>query len=139
MDSQELPHNFRKKVCESVELIPEGPDRYIVKTPFAFEDGDILKVVLAQAGTGWYLTDEGHTFMHLLHDELDIDAQTPRRLLDQVLATHDVENTDGELWAHLKEDQIGDSLFSFLQALIKISDLAHMTRVHFQNDNIRNK
>jgi len=130
MESQELLKDFRRKVCESVDLAQEGVDRFIVKTPFTFEDGDVLKVVLALEGDCWYLTDEGHTFMHLSYDEVDIEAKTRRRLLDQVLATYGVENRDGELRADLREDQMGDSFFSFLQALTKISDLTYMTREH---------
>jgi hypothetical protein len=133
MDSQELLKDFRKKVCESVDLVQEGLDRFIVKTPFTFEDGDVLKVVVTQDGDGWYLSDEGHTFMHLSYDEIDIEAKTRRRLLDQVLATYKVENRNGELRAVLREDQVGDSLFSFLQALTKISDLTYMTREHVRS------
>jgi hypothetical protein len=133
MDSQELLKDFRKKVCESVDLVQEGVDRFIVKTPFTFEDGDALKVVVARDADGWYLSDEGHTFMHLSYDEIDIEAKTRRRLLDQVLATYRVENRDGELRAQLMEDQMGDSLFSFLQALTKISDLTYMTREHVRS------
>lgn len=130
MDNQELLKDFRKKVCDSVGLVQEGLDRFIVKTPFTFEDGDVLKVVLVREGNDWYLTDEGHTFMHISYDEVDIEAKTRRRLLDQVLATFKVANREGELRAQLKEDQMGDSLFSFLQALTKISDLTYMTREH---------
>ena len=130
MDNQVLLKEFRKKVCESVDLIKEGLDRFLVKTPFTFEDGDVLKVVLLRDGNEWYLTDEGHTFMHISYDEVDIEAKTRRRLLDQVLATYGVKNRDGELRAQLKEDQMGASLFSFLQALTKISDLTYMTREH---------
>ena len=130
MDSRELLKEFRRKVCDSVDLVQEGLDRFIVRTPFTFEDGDALKVVLVSEGDGWYLTDEGHTFMHLSYDDVDIEAKTRRRLLDQVLATYRVENRDGELRAGLREDQMGDSLFSFLQTLTKVSYLAYMTREH---------
>ena len=133
MDSQELLGDFRRKVCESVDLLPEGLDRFLVRTPFTFEDGDVLKVVVARDHDGWYLTDEGHTFMHLSYEDIDIEAKTRRRLLDQVLATYKVENKDGELRAVLREDQMGDSLFSFLQALTKISDLTYMTREHVRS------
>lgn len=130
MDNQELLNDFRKKVCDSIDLIQEGLDRFIVKTPFTFEDGDLLKVVLLREDNEWYLTDEGHTFMHISYDEVDIEAKTRRRLLDQVLATYMVENKEGELRTQLRMDQMGDSLFSFLQALTKISDLTYMTREH---------
>jgi hypothetical protein len=127
MDPRELLKDFRKKACGSVDPVQEGVDRFVVKTPFTFEDGDVLKVVVAQESNGWYLTDEGHTFMHLSYDEVDIEAKTRRRLLDQVLATYKVENRDGEPRAPLREDQMGDSPFSFLQAFTKISSLTYVS------------
>ena len=133
MESQELIERLTDAVSESISFVPDGEDRFVVRTPFTFDDGDVLKVVVARDDGGWYLTDEGHTFMHLSYEDIDIEAKTRRRLLDQVLATYKVENRDGELRAVLREDQMGDSLFSFLQALTKISDLTYMTREHVRS------
>jgi len=130
MDDQELIKVFRKKVYDSFDLIQGGLDRFLVKTPFTFEDGDVMKVVLARDDKGWYLTDEGHTFMHISYDEVGIESKTRRRLLDQVLATYMVENKEGELRTQLRMDQMGDLLISFLQALTRISDLTYLTREH---------
>ena len=44
--------DFRRKVGEGVRLAGEGVNRYRVFTPFLFEDGDHLAVVLKQEGVG---------------------------------------------------------------------------------------
>jgi hypothetical protein len=99
-----------------------------VVTPFTFEDGDVLKVVMRADGDGWALTDEGHTFMHISYYEVDLDSKTRRRLMDQVLATYGVQDNDGELTLRVVGDRYGDSLFTFLQALTKISDITYLKR-----------
>lgn len=73
MDIESLENEFRKKVCDEIEIIREGKDRFVVATPFTFEDGDNLNTILKKNGTGWYFTDEGHTFMHLSYDDLDFE------------------------------------------------------------------
>ena len=40
-----------------------------VFTPFMFEDGDQLVIVLKKVGeSGGYSTDEAHTYMHLTYE-----------------------------------------------------------------------
>jgi hypothetical protein len=57
---------FKRDVSDELEIVREGPDRYVVITPLAFGDGDVLPIVLRrQDNDGWLLTDEGHTFMQL--------------------------------------------------------------------------
>jgi len=58
-----IERDFKRAVCESVRLVPEGLDRFRVFTPFMFDDGDHLAIVLKRQRDGWALTDEGHTFM----------------------------------------------------------------------------
>ena len=42
-------------------------DRYQVFTPFLFDDGDHLVIVLKRNNSHWVLSDEGHTYMHLTY------------------------------------------------------------------------
>jgi hypothetical protein len=120
--------DFRKKVCETIELEEVGLDRFMVHTPFTFDDGDVLRVILRRDADGWALTDEGHTLMHVSYYEVDLDSKTRRRLMDQVLATYRVEDLEGELRLRVVDDRYGDCLFSFLQALTKISDITYLKR-----------
>ncbi|MDZ7814842.1 MAG: DUF1828 domain-containing protein [Planctomycetota bacterium] len=64
---QAIEAEFKQKVCDEISLHQEGVDRYRVLTPFCFDDGDHLCILLKRSESHWLLTDEGHTFMHLYH------------------------------------------------------------------------
>jgi hypothetical protein len=123
-----LLEDFRKRVCESIDLYPEGVDRFLVKTPFTFDDGDILKVVLKRSSKGWCLSDEGHTFMHLSYKDINLDTKGRRQVIDKIISTQGIINREGELLMTILDERYGDSLFTFLQALTKVTDLTYLSR-----------
>ena len=43
-------------------------NRFLVFTPFTFDDGDHLAIVLKRYDKHWFLSDEGHTYMHLSYE-----------------------------------------------------------------------
>lgn len=122
--------DFRIKVCDQVNISQEGITRYRVFTPFLFEDGDHLAVVLRQGSAGWVLSDEGHTYMHLTYDleEKDLQKGTRQKIITNALSAFNVQDCDGELILPIVENHYGDALFSFAQALLKITDIAYLTR-----------
>jgi len=61
MAIEAIEEEFRRKVCSQIHLRPEGINRYRVFTPFVFDDGDNLAIVLKDEDGAWTLTDEGHT------------------------------------------------------------------------------
>lgn len=128
MESVELA--FREKVSGMLHLAREGVDRYRVFTPFLFEDGDHLSIVLKRDGGMWALSDEGHTYMHLTYDldERDLHKGTRQRIITNALSVFAVEDRDGELLLRVPEERYGDALYSFVQALIKVSDVTYLTR-----------
>lgn len=121
---------FREKVSSKLRLSPEGMDRYRVFTPFLFEDGDHLSIVLKREGEEWVLSDEGHTYMHLTYDleEKDLLRGTRQKLITSALTTFRVEDHGGELLLRIPDDRYGDALYSFVQALLKISDVTYLSR-----------
>lgn len=125
-----IERDFREKVCEEIHLVAEGENRFRVFTPFLFEDGDHLAVVLRREPSGWMLTDEGHTFMHLTYDieEKDLYRGTRQKIITNTLSTFSVEDQDGRLLLPVRNEQFGDALFSFVQALLKITDITFLTR-----------
>ena len=46
MTTDAIEQDFKQKVCKQLRLASEGVSRYRVFTPFMFEDGDHLAVVL---------------------------------------------------------------------------------------------
>lgn len=67
MTMHAVADDFHTKVSAKVRLAGEGVDRYRVFTPFLFEDGDHLSIVLKREGAQWVLSDEAHTYMHLTY------------------------------------------------------------------------
>ncbi len=79
---------FRDKVCEKLTISSEGIERYRVFTPFMFEDGDHLAILLKSENGKWLLSDEGHTYMHLTYDldEKDLQRGTRQKLITNALS-----------------------------------------------------
>lgn len=130
MTTDSITQQFRQKVCDQVRMEPEGIDRYRVFTPFIFEDGDHLVVVLKHEDGRWVLSDEGHTFMHLTYDldEKDLRSGGRQKIIPDTLSVYTVEDHNGELILTIEDDQFGDALYSYVQALLKISDVSFLTR-----------
>jgi hypothetical protein len=127
---ENITRDFRTKVCESVRIESEGVDRFRVFTPFMLQDGDHLAVLLRRENGRWVLTDEGHTLMHLTYDldEEDLRHGTRAKLIDTALSAFSVEDRDGELVLPVPEERYGDALYSFVQALLRITDVTYLSR-----------
>ncbi len=125
-----IERSFREKVSASVRVASEGLDRYRVFTPFLFEDGDHLAIVLRRRGKKWTLSDEGHTYMHLTYDmeEKDFRQGTRQKIISNALSMFSVVDQDGELLLEVEDDQYGDALYTFVQVLLKIADVSFLSR-----------
>lgn len=131
MDINDIEKQFKEKVCKEIEIMQEGIDRYFISTPFTFEDGDSLVIVFKKEKQNWILTDEGHTFMHISYFmDIDVLIEDGKRkeIVDGVLSMYSVKNRDGELMIEIPNAEYGDALFSFVEALIKITDTTYLSR-----------
>ena len=130
MNAKDIATAFREKVCNEIHVTSEGVDRYRVVTPFEFDDGDGIVVVLKRTGSEWQLTDEAHTFMRLTYDmdETDLFRGTRQKLIANALDMSCVEDRDGELVLAVPDERFGDALFSFVQAILRISDVTYLSR-----------
>jgi hypothetical protein len=130
MTIETIERAFHEKVSTKIRLYGEGMGRYRVFTPFLFEDGDHLAIVLKHEKSNWTLSDEGHTYMHLTYDldEKDLQRGGRQKILTSALSVFQVEDREGELVLPVPNDQFGDALFSFIQALMKIADVSFLTR-----------
>ena len=130
MSIETIEIDFRRKVGETIRLAGEGVNRFRVFTPFLFEDGDHLAIVLLRETGGWVLSDEGHTYMHLTYDldEKDLQKGNRQKIVSNALSAFSVEDREGELRLTIPEERYGDALFSFIQALLKISDVTYLSR-----------
>lgn len=131
----EIEQSFKEKVSDKIRISSEGIDRYRIFTPFIFDDGDNLAVVLRRHGSRIELTDEAHTYMHLTYSirERDLQSGTRYQIISNTLSTFGVQDVDGELILEVPDHQYGDALFSFIQAILKISDVSFLTRDHVKS------
>lgn len=130
MIMESIERDFREKISTKIRVAGEGRDRYRVFTPFMFEDGDHLAIVLKGEQSGWLLSDEGHTYMHLTYDldEKDLQKGTRQKIITNTLSLFQVQDREGELVMRVREEQYGDALYSFIQALLRIADISFLSR-----------
>ncbi len=135
-----IEQDFRNKVCEQVNLKHEGSNRYRVLTPFRFPDGDHLSILLSRNEDRWWLTDEGHTYLHLTYDldEAALASGGRQEIISNALAAFDVQEVGSELRRAIEGDDFGNALYSYIQALLKITDVTFLSRERvrstFQHD-----
>lgn len=130
MSIETIERQFHEKVSKKIRLASEGIERYRVFTPFLFEDGDHLVIVLKKEGTRWVLSDEAHTYMHLTYDldERDLQRGTRQKIISNALSTFRIDDRDGELVLTVPDERYGDALYSFVQAILKITDVTYLSR-----------
>ena len=130
MTLETIEQDFRRKVCAQIHLEAEGIKRYRVFTPFRFDDGDHLAIVLKREDGRWILSDEGHTYMHLTYDldEKSLHRGTRQQIIANALSAFTVEDREGELTLTVRDERYGDTLFDFVQALLKITDVTYLSR-----------
>jgi len=130
MVSQDIIRAFKESACGEISLTSSGLDRYIVEVPFTFEDGDHYVVMLRQEGEKWILSDEGHTLMHLSYElrDREYEVGNRRKIIDEVLTSYQIKNRDGELVLPIPPGRYGDALFTFVQAITRVSDMTFLDR-----------
>ncbi len=124
-DIETIEASFRSRLGSRIRLKARGVDRYLVLTPFVFEDGDHLKIVAKRVHDQWYLTDEGHTLMHLSYfmEDTELSRATRRDVIEHAVDWFGISNVDGVLMMPVASPDAGDALFTFTQGLLRISDV----------------
>ena len=136
-----IERDFIDSVSAEIELVPDGRDRFYVYTPFRFNDGDHLSIVLKKEGERWVLSDEGHTYMHLTYriDEKQLFTGIRQNIISRALTSFGVEDRNGELILRVQDASYGSALYAFAQSLLKITSVSSVSwerssRKKFLND-----
>ena len=130
MSAKAIEKDFIDKVSAEIQLLAEGKDRFLVLTPFHFNDGDQLVIVLKKMADRWVLSDEAHTYMHLSYymDEQRLHSGNRQKLILKALSMFQVKDYDGELVIDVSDGCYGEALYDFVQALLKIIDVTYLSR-----------
>lgn len=129
MTFENMEKDFIEKFSSRIRIVPDGKERFRVFTPFRFDDGDHLAIVLKNEGGQWVLSDEGHTYMHLTYeiDEKKLHTGTRQKIISSALSMFEVKDRDGELILEVKDGDYGVALYSFAQSLLRIGDVSYVS------------
>lgn len=131
MDTTTVQAEFRSRVSDQIRIEAEGVDRFVVLTPFRYDDGDHYDIALKREGDQWVITDEASTLMHLsywMDDKTMEQSGNRQELFSNALSVFSVGNRDGELYIPVADGKFGDALFNFIQALTKVTDVSYLSR-----------
>lgn len=131
MIADEIKPAIESALAENISLREISEREVQVYVPFYFPDGDGLVIHVRNADGRYEVTDKAHTLLHLsYHTDVDrIRADGTRSsLLERIQGRHDIENRDGELVSVSDAAGLGRTVFSFVQALLEISDLRNLDR-----------
>jgi hypothetical protein len=129
--SDELQRRISDALAAEVTLHRASEHEVRIEVPFYFPDGDGLVIYLRDVGGETAeLTDHAHTLMHIgYHTDVDrFYTGTRAQVFERVRTRHGVEDRDGELVVRHLIDETPQALFSFVQALIEISDIRHLDK-----------
>lgn len=146
-ETEKIKKDFQEKVSSKISIISEGTERFRVFTPFRFTDGDHYCIILKRdtswsriyldangslhdSRDDWMISDEGHTLMHLTYwmEEREIYQGTRYEIIKNALSLYGVEDREGILIKPVQNEAYGDTLFDFIQAIMKITDVTYLTR-----------
>ena len=134
MTTKSIQQDFIGKVSEKIRVMPDGKDRFRVFTPFRFDDGDHISIVLKKEQADWVLSDEGHTYMHLTYNisENKLFSGNRHQIILNAREAFNVQDRYGELIFKVKDARFGDALYSFAQALIRMGDVLCLSKEYVQ-------
>lgn len=137
MMTTDLFDAFKEAINEEIKLQIESDTRCLVLTPFRFNNGDHLVIILKREGNKLYLTDEGHTYSRYYNFFYSKVFYNPKKdvckkIIDETVAEFGLVNQEhtyiNELIKNISEsDYKGLALFNFAQALITINNVLRFT------------
>lgn len=129
---------IRDLLCEQwcAELeVGEDTAGIRLSLPIFETDGDAITVWIKRIMGGWRLRDCGTALMRLSY-EVDIDLLSDgqrARVLDRILAEHEVKIEEGELLCDVEERNLGPALLRFGQAVSRVGDIKMWSRARIAN------
>ena len=125
------PERFLEEVHSQIDLKKSGDDRYVVRVPLTFGDGDHYVIIFKKDGKDWIVTDEGNTLMHVGilkdygggFDNFDVEAA---KQIKTILGLYKVEDRQGQLAINVSEKRFGGpgrAVFDLVEAITEIKNI----------------
>ena len=122
-----------ERLCEEVRVEQRPDGALVLRTHFAFPDGDRYPIHLSESASGGLrLSDRGHTLMHISYDH-DVDSfmdGTRGVILERIMGETGLrwDGDRGVLCFDTAPDRLPEAIFIFGQALTKVYDLTLLSR-----------
>ncbi len=133
IDANALQSLLCERLCEDVRVEQRPNGALLLRTHFAFPDGDRYPIYLSEAPAGGLrLSDRGHTLMRISYDH-DIDSfmdGTQRMSLERIMGETGLrwDGERGVLCVDTVPERLPEALFVFGQALTRVYDLTLLSR-----------
>ena len=135
LDTNALRTLLCERLCEEVRVEARPDGALMVRTHFAFPDGDRYPFHLSEAASGGLrLSDRGHTLMHISYDH-DVDAfmdGTRGMILERIMGETGLrwDGDRGALCLDTPAERLPEAVFTFGQALTRVYDLTQLSRTN---------
>lgn len=123
MTVRDIAQRLQAQICEVVNVTRAEDGLHHVTMPLAFADGDLPVVALVHDGERWILSDLGNTLVRFGYEDL-YERLDRGDLLTATLSLAGVNRRNDELTKPLVVEQGADAVFDFINALLRIDDLA---------------
>lgn len=125
-----------ERLCAEVRLARRPDDALMLRTHFAFPDGDRFPIHVSATGIGGIrLSDRGHTLMHISYDH-DINAflqGTRGQTLERIVNETGLKRDGGSFRLDTSIEHLPEAVFRFGQALTRVHDLTLLSRSHVRS------
>ena len=133
LDVDALRKLLCERLCEDVMVERRPDDALMLRTHFAFPDGDRYPIHLSEAASGGLrLSDRGHTLMHISYEH-DVDSfmdGTRGMLLERIMGENGLQWDGGAFCLDTAPERLPEAVFHFGQALTRVHDLTLLSRTN---------
>jgi len=127
-----LQQQLQSYFSSSLPIIEKRPNLYQIVAPFFHEDGDLLEVFIEPiANNRFRFCDYGLTLMHLSYNIKLTDAR--ELLWQKILLENRLQEEEGNLYFECDAENLLNSFYHYVQALVKISGLKYFKRKQVKN------
>lgn len=133
LDTDALRALLCARLCEEVRVEPRPDGALMLRTHFAFPDGDRMPIHVSESASGGLrLSDRGHTLMRISYDH-DVDSfmdGTRGMILERIMGETGLrwDGDRGVLCVDTAPEHLSEAIFAFGQALTRVHDLTLLSR-----------
>ena len=133
LDTDALRTLLCERLCEEVTVGQRPDGALMLRTHFAFPDGDRFPIHVSESASGGLrLSDRGHTLMHISYEH-DVDSfldGTRGMILERIMGETGLrwDSDGGVLCLDTAPERLPESIFAFGQALTRVYDLTLLSR-----------